>query len=85
VQATYSPEDLTLHFGWYAIPALTEPPPEPVEVQVRPIAKVTIPLNLIRGVISVLQSQLEGWEQTFGMAVQQHPNPPAPARHEQTK
>jgi hypothetical protein len=82
IQATYTPEDLTLHFGWYAIPAFTEPPSAPVDVDVRPVAKVTIPLNLIRGAISVLQSQLEGWEKTFGMPVQDHPNPPAAMRQE---
>ena len=68
-QATISPFDLTLHFGWYALPALTEPPTETVNVPVRQVVKVTIPLNLVQGTIAVLQSQLEAWERSFGQQV----------------
>lgn len=72
-QATISPFDLTLHFGWYALPALTEAPTEPVTVPVRQVVKVTIPLNLVRGTIALLESQLEAWERSFAQQVPEDP------------
>lgn len=60
-QATVSPHDMTLHLGWYAVPALTQAPTEPVSVQVRGLAKVSVPLNLVPGIVNVLQTQLENW------------------------
>jgi hypothetical protein len=74
--ATVTPEDLTLHLGWYAIPPFAEPPKGIVDVPVRPLVKVTVPLNLVRGIISVLQNQLAAWEHNFGQAIPPHPNPP---------
>lgn len=66
VQGTVTPYDLTLHFGWYAIPPLMEEPGGPVPVPVRPIVKVSIPLSLVRGVITMLEKQLEAWQDAFG-------------------
>lgn len=65
-QATVSPNDLTIHFGWYAIPALDQPPTGVVDVPIRPLVKVTLPLNLVRGTINLLERQLEAWETSFG-------------------
>ena len=80
VQATATPEDVTLHLGWYALPPFTEPPPEPeVRVPVKPIAKVTVPLNIVQGIVTVLENQLKAYEQSYGQAVPKHPNPPAAA------
>jgi hypothetical protein len=76
-QATISPHDMTLHFGWYAIPPLLERPEETVEVPIRPLVKVTIPLNLVRGTIALLQRQLESWEESFGQAAPDEPQPAA--------
>jgi hypothetical protein len=79
-QATVSPHDMTLHFGWFAVPPLMEPPEETVQVPIRPLVKVTIPLNLVRGTIALLQRQLEAWEGSYG---QQMPTePPSAARPE---
>jgi hypothetical protein len=62
-QATISPVDVTLHLGWYSLPPLTEQPTEAVRVPVRPTLKVSIPVGLLPGIINVLQSQLEAFEQ----------------------
>ena len=79
VQATMSPLDLTFHFGWYGLPAspgLAPGTTGDVEVPVRPLAKVTVPLPLVRAVIRVLEAQLQNWEQTFGSAVPDQPVQP---------
>jgi hypothetical protein len=77
VQVTFTPEDFTLHLGWYALPAFTEPPEEGTfEVHVRPLAKVTLPLNLVQGVVDVMTNQMRAWEQSFEMELPKHPNPP---------
>jgi hypothetical protein len=82
VQVTFTPEDFTLHLGWYVIPPLREPPPEDIlEVAVRPLLKVTLPLNLVRGVVAVLENQIEAWERSFEMQLPQHPNPAVRAKH----
>ena len=66
VQGTASPYDLTLHFGWFSSPLLAEPPTEPVDVPVRPLLSVTVPLNIVRGMIRVLESQLAAAEANLG-------------------
>jgi hypothetical protein len=73
VQGTITPFDLTLHFGWYALPPLMTPPEGTVDVPVRPIIKVSIPLSLVRGTIAMLQNQLQGWEHAFGEAAPDQP------------
>jgi hypothetical protein len=75
VQVTFTPEDFTLHLGWYALPPLTEPPEGELEVHVRPLAKVTLPLNVVQLVVQLLQRQVEAWEASFGMPIPKHPNP----------
>jgi hypothetical protein len=77
VGVTATAEDMTMHLGWYALPVITEQPGDAdvIPVPVRPLAKVTVPLNLVRGIIAVLQNQLAQWEQNFG-PLPPHPNPP---------
>ena len=76
VNVTFTPEDFTIHLGWYAIPALTEEPEGQIELQVEPVARVVLPLNLVRGVIAVLQKQIEAYEQSFNTTLPEHPNKP---------
>ena len=77
LRATFTPEDFTLHFGWYAIPPLDAAPVGGVvNVDVQPVARVVIPLNLMRSVIAVLQRQVAGYEENFG-PIPEHPNKPA--------
>jgi hypothetical protein len=77
IQGTFTPEDFTLHFGWYAIPALIEPPKpgQPIDALVKPVVRVVIPLNLMRSLIALLQRQLAAYEQSFG-EISEHPNKP---------
>jgi hypothetical protein len=76
VQATFTPEDFTLHLGWYAIPAFTEAPTEAVvDVPVTPVARIVLPLNIMRSLIAVLERQVENYEQSFG-PIPDHPNKP---------
>jgi hypothetical protein len=78
VQVSFTPEDFTLHLGWYTFPPFGEPPEtEEVVVPVRPLLKVSLPLNLVRGIAAVLQAQIETYEKGFGHPVPDHPSPPA--------
>lgn len=82
VQVTITPHDFTLHFASYTTPVVTEPPKEPVRVPVRPLASVTIPLNLVRALIGVLEGQAANWQASFGQPLPDHPapEPPGPTR-----
>jgi hypothetical protein len=77
IQVTLAPHDFTFHLGWFTFPAFTEPPqPGPtgtVPVHVRPLAKVSVPLTLVQGIIRVLQSQVEAWEAAFGQPFPEEP------------
>jgi hypothetical protein len=75
-QATVSQLDITLHLGWYTLPPFLEPPEEEeVQVPVRPLLKLSLPLSLVPGIITVLQAQLESWQQSF--AATDSPNVPS--------
>jgi hypothetical protein len=76
IQVTFTPEDFAMHFGWYALPPLSEPPEDDtLNVGVQPVARVVLPLNLMRSVIAVLERQLDAYEQSFG-PISEHPNKP---------
>lgn len=75
VQANFTPEDFTLHFGYYFVPPLTAPPTEPISVNVEMVARVALPVNLVRSVIAVLERQVTAYEESFG-AIPEHPNKP---------
>jgi hypothetical protein len=79
VQLSFTPHDFTFHFGWYALPAFTEAPPagQTIDVPIRPLAKVSIPLNLVKAVIPLLERQIEQYELAFGPMPDQ-PTPPDP-------
>lgn len=76
VGASFTPEDFTITFGWYALPLLNEPPAEAVvRAPVHPVARVTIPLNLMPNLIALLQRQLNGYQESLG-PIPDHPNKP---------
>jgi hypothetical protein len=76
MQATSTPEDLTVHFGWYTIPPVISPPPDNViQASVTPVARIVLPLNLVRNVIAALQRAAEAHEANFG-PLPEHPNKP---------
>lgn len=75
-QVGFSPHEFTLNFSRYSMPIVSEPPSETLilEVHPQPIASVSIPLNLIQGLIRALQGQVENWETTFHQAVPAEPS-----------
>lgn len=76
VQINFTPEDFMFHFGWYGVPPLSDPPEEGfLEVPVEPVARVVVPVILIRNVIALLQRQLEAYERSVG-SVPEHPFKP---------
>jgi hypothetical protein len=82
IQVTASPHDFTSHFGWYTVPPLTEPPDGRIDVPIRPLAKVSVPLNLVRATIELLSRQADAWETNFGAQLPDQPSPAA--RSEET-
>jgi hypothetical protein len=71
---THTPEDFTLFFGWYAL-SPSNMPPASGEVAVQPVIQISLPVNLIRPIIAVLQRQVEGYEANFG-EIPPHPSQP---------
>jgi len=77
VRVTFTPEDFTIYFGWYSIPPLDSPPESGrIDSRVEPIIQITLPLNLMRSMIAVMQRQLDGYESNFG-EIRTHPARPA--------
>jgi hypothetical protein len=72
---TFTPHEFTLFFGHFAIPPLPEAPGRELEVPVQPLVTVALPLNMVRGLVDVLQRQLEAWETNFGSEVPGNPVP----------
>ncbi len=66
-QVGISPYEFTVHFSRISMPLVSAPPVEPktFEVTPQPIVSVSIPLNLVRGLIRALEGQVENWEKTF--------------------
>ena len=76
VQINFTPEDFLFYFGWYSVPPLAEPPEGGLlDVPVEPVARVVLPVILIRNVIALLQRQLEAYENSFG-PIPEHPAKP---------
>jgi hypothetical protein len=76
VQITFTAEDFTLHFGWYSVPALEEPPEDGViEAAVIPLGRVVMPLNLMRNLVALIERQIAQYERSFG-SIPDHPNKP---------
>jgi hypothetical protein len=83
MNVTYTPEDFTFHFGWYAIPPLAEPPADgTLTVAVESMARVVLPLNLIPNLVALLQRQISAYEENFG-PLPEHPNRPPWMRGEE--
>jgi hypothetical protein len=77
VGASFTPEDFVLSLGWYTPPLRGEVSPDgTLQIEVQPVAKVVLPLNLLRNLIALLQLQLDAYEANFG-PVPEHPNKPA--------
>lgn len=83
IQVTASPHDFSFHFGWYTIPPLMEQPEGVQDVPIRPLAKVSVPLNLIRATIDLLQRQAEAWETNFGAPLPDQPRPAVTSENDQ--
>lgn len=66
-QVGLSPHDFVMHFSHYSMPVISEPPTESLVIPVtpEPVATVSIPLNLVRGLIRALEGAAENWEKTF--------------------
>ena len=77
VRVTFTPEDFTIFFGWYSLPPLEDRPESgQITSRVQPVIQVTLPLNIMRSVIAVMQRQVEGYEANFG-PIPAHPARPA--------
>jgi hypothetical protein len=76
VQGSFTPEDFTINLGVYALPPTPAISDEgAIDIEVQPVVRVVLPLNLMRSVIALLQLQLQNYEANFG-PIQEHPNKP---------
>lgn len=75
VQITMSPHDFRLMFSHYAFPPMPEPRPAEIDAPVQPLVTVTIPLNLMKGLIRALETQVDKWEEGFREPVPDQPQP----------
>ena len=76
LRVNFTPEDFTLEFGWYTIPSVDEPPEDGnLRAEIEPVARIVLPLNLMRNVIALLERQLANYERSFG-PIPEHPNRP---------
>lgn len=64
VHATATQHDITMFLGWYATPALSEQPTEPIEVPIKPVMALTIPRELAKSLVALLQASTATGEQT---------------------
>lgn len=74
--ASMSPHEITLHFGWYAIPPVMAGPPPSMEIPVRPLTSIAVPLSLVPGLIDALQKTVENWKGNFGQPFPVDPTRP---------
>ncbi len=76
VQVGISPYEFTLHLSRISMPIISEPPAEPMafDVSPQPVASVSIPLNLVRGLIRALEGQVKNWETTFHQPLPTEPS-----------
>jgi hypothetical protein len=66
---TVTPNDVSIRFGLYTIPVLTERPADPtIEVPIRHAATVIIPIGIARPLAALLETQASAWEENFGGA-----------------
>jgi hypothetical protein len=77
VRVTFTAEDFTIFFGWYSLPPLdARPESGQITSHLHPVMQVTLPLNLMRSVIKVMERQVDGYEANFG-PIPTHPARPA--------
>jgi hypothetical protein len=76
VQVGISPYEFALHFSRISMPIVSEPPAELVvfDVSPQPVVSMSIPLNLVRGLIRALEGQAENWERTFHQPLPTEPS-----------
>lgn len=78
VQVGFSPHDFRLTLGIYAFPPLQEMPTGQVPVPVEPISSVTLPLNLVKGLVRALEMQIAAWEKGFNEPLPDQPQAASP-------
>ena len=78
IGVSFTPHDFTITFGWYDIPRFEVEPESgaQVPVPVQPVAKLVLPLNLLRTVSALFRRQVNAYQQVFG-PLPEHPIQPA--------
>jgi hypothetical protein len=69
VNSSLSPHDVTLHFGWFSSPLLEEAPTGTLEIPVRAVASISLPLTMVRNLIKLLEAQADNWEANSGQTL----------------
>ncbi len=67
VQVNHTPWDFTFHFGNFFIPPDVPQEPAELELEVKSVARITVPIRLIKGIVSALQKNIKRYEESFGV------------------
>jgi hypothetical protein len=75
IRVSPAQHDFTMRFGWFAIPVFSaeDPPSGQVDVPVHDVATLTLPLNIVPLLVSLLTEQIRVWEANFGQEFPQLP------------
>jgi hypothetical protein len=63
----HTPWDFTFHFGNFFIPPDVPQEPAELELEVKSVARITVPIRLIKGIVSALQKNIKRYEESFGV------------------
>ena len=67
LQVNHTPWDFTFHFGNFFLPPEVPEEPGVLELEVKAVARITIPPRLIKGIIKAIQVNIETYESSFGV------------------
>ena len=65
IHINHTPWDFALHFSQVIVPT-TPPTGRHVEITAKPVAVISIPVTLVRGLIKALETNLDIYENSYG-------------------
>lgn len=67
LQVNHTPWDFTFHFGTFFLPPEVPEEPGELELEVKAVARITVPTRLIKGIIKAIQTNIEKYESSYGV------------------
>ncbi len=78
VQVNHTPWDFTLHFGNFFLPPEAPQAKESqeaaeFELEVKSVARISVPTRLIRGIVRALETNIKRYEDSYGVLPDSRP------------